>query len=283
MKPLTKYFGALFLLHKSVFIWPLNQFILSKSIKVSVAAANFKFFLERSNLRVAFDHESNLFCIKDGGAKHFFGDLKRGLDLYGSGLNNRASKLFDSYLLGAVKFSDNDVVLDCGANYADLWLSLSKVVKEGNYITFEPGLREHLSIKKNAPNGVHLMKGLSNKDAVVTYYVNERNADSSIIEPVNFTHTEEIKTTTLQKYFKENRIEKIKLFKLEAEGFEPEILEGASSVLDAIEYIALDGGYERGKDQTETFSTLCNTLHDHGFKMVSINFTWARALFVNRR
>ena len=129
MKPLKKYFAALFLLHKSVFIWPLNQIILSKSIKVSVAAANFKFFLERSNLRVAFDHESNLFCIKDGGAKHFFGDLKRGLDLYESGLNNRASTLFESYLLGAIKFSDNDVVLDCGANYADLWLSLSKVVK----------------------------------------------------------------------------------------------------------------------------------------------------------
>ena len=73
------------------------------------------------------------------------------------------------------------------------------------------------------------------------------------------------------------------MFKLEAEGFEPEILDGALNILDKIEYIALDGGYERGKSQTETFSELCNKLHDHGFKIVSINFICARALFINQK
>lgn len=283
MKYLKKYLTDLVILHRSILVWPLNQLIRSNNVRVSVAAANIKFFLKRTNLSVSFDDESNLFCIKDGDIQHFFGDLTRGLGLYGNGLKDRATKLFDSYLLGAINFSNNDVVIDWGANYADLWLSLKVLVNEKNYITFEPGLKEHLSIKKNSPNGVHIMEGLSNKEESVRFYVNEKYADSSIIEPLHFTHTEEIKTTTLHKYVKENKIENIKLFKLEAEGFEPEILEGASNVLDKIEYIALDGGCERGKGQTETFSILCNTLYKHGFKMVSINFVWSRALFVNQR
>ena len=88
-------------------------------------------------------------------------------------------------------------------------ISLKDLINESNYITFEPGLREHLSISKNAPNGIHIMKGLSNKDEVVTYYVNERNADSSII------HT--------NRYVNENKIEKICLSTHTLE----EILDGA--------------------------------------------------------
>jgi hypothetical protein len=37
-----------------------------------------------------------------------------------------------------------------------------------------------------------------------------------------------------------------------------------------------------GKEQTETFSELCNVLQVHGFKMVTINFREYRALFVNK-
>ena len=283
MKLLKKYLLALFFQHRTVFVWPLNQLILRKNVRVSIAAVNLIFFLKRSKFRVTFENESGLYCVADGYSKHYFGDLIRGLGLYLNGLENRAKRLFDSYLLGGIDFSHDDLVIDCGANYADLWLSFKDLINESNYITFEPGLREHLSISKNAQNGIHIMKGLSNKEEVVTYYVNERNADSSIVEPLHYTHTLEVETTTLDNYVNENKIEKIKLFKLEAEGFEPEILDGALNVLDRIEYIALDGGYERGKSQAETFSGLCNKLHDHGFIMIGINFIWARALFINQK
>lgn len=269
-------------LHKTVFIWPLDQLTHSKNPQISLAAINFKFLYKRINLRIRFDHDSKLFYIIDGVNQHFFGDLQRGRSLYINGLKSRGKELFHSYLLNNVDFSSDDIVIDCGANYADLWLALNGLIDEKKYITFEPGVRENSSIIKNAPNGVHNLKGLSNKEEITKYYVNERDADSSIVEPVNFTHILEIETTTLQKYVNDNAISKIKLFKLEAEGFEPEILEGALGVLDMIEYIALDGGYERGKEQTETFSELCNVLQVHGFNMVTINFREYRALFVNK-
>ena len=77
-------------------------------------------------------------------------------------------------------------------------------------------------------------------------------------------------------------IKKIKLLKLEAEGFEPEILQGALSVIPICEYIAVDGGYERGQNQEQTFTTLTNILLENNFEIHDINFSWCRALFKNR-
>ena len=78
-------------------------------------------------------------------------------------------------------------------------------------------------------------------------------------------------------------IKKIKLLKLEAEGFEPEIIEGASNVIPICEYIAIDGGYERGKKQEQTFTVITNQLIQNNFDIVDINFSWQRALFKNKR
>ena len=282
MSAIKNYFKTLIALHKAVVIWPLNKTLHSKIPRIAVFAANTIFFLKKKSLHINFNEENKLFFIKDGAQTHWFGDLVRGYNLYVNGLQNRSKKLFNSYLLNEINFENEDVVIDCGANYADLWLGLKSKIKGENYITFEPGIREHASIIRNAPNGIHNSLGLSNKEGLSKYFVNEKAADSSVIEPSNYSHVVEIDTTTLNKYVSENALENIKLFKLEAEGFEPEILEGALEVLNKIQYIAVDGGYERGKEQTETFSALCNTLHDHNFEIVSINFEWARALFYRK-
>ena len=214
---------------------------------------------------------------------HFFGDLIRGIGLYSNGLIDRAQSLFNSYLLSNISFNKNSIVIDCGANYADLWLSLRERINKHCYITFEPGFVEFQAIKKNAPDGKHSNIGLSNKEGKSKFYVNQKDGDSSLIEPSSFTKIVEVKTTTLNKYFKEHKIKKIKLLKLEAEGFEPEILQGANRVLKKIEYVAVDGSHERGKKNEETFSNVCNILFSSNFKIVSINFYRQRALFVQKQ
>ena len=250
---------------------------------VSVRVANMKLRFKGSNLRIKYNEEEKLYSIKDANKVYFFGNLIRGYGLYGKGLKRRAKILYNSYLLNNIKFTQEDCVIDCGANYGDLWLSLEGQIKPEGYITFEPGLLEHEAIKINAPNGIHNKLGLSNKIESVRFFVNEQDADSSIVEPQNYSHYIDIETTTLSQYFQSQKLGKIKLFKLEAEGFEPEILEGASDVLKNIEFIALDGGYERGKNHEETFSQICNSLLKENFKLISVNFDWRRALFLNQR
>ena len=45
----------------------------------------------------------------------------------------------------------------------------------------------------------------------------------------------------------EKNIKRIKFFKIEAEGAEPEVLEGSKNSLKIIDYIGVDGSHERGK------------------------------------
>jgi len=61
-----------------------------------------------------------------------------------------------------------------------------------------------------------------------------------------------VKTTTLFNYIFQNKIEKVKVFKVQGECFEPEILRVANNVLQKIEYIGVDGSPERGKNNETT-------------------------------
>ena len=282
MKVVFAYLKNILELHRKVLIWPINKLIQNSNPRISVAAANFKFRIKGSDLRISYETEQEIFSINDNGKIQFFGNLIRGLGLYENGLFDRGKKLFDSYLLKNVNFEIDDVVVDCGANYGDLWLSLDGKIKPTSYITFEPGSLEHESIKLNAPNGTHHKIGLSNKEDIVRFYVNEKDGDSSIIEPSEYSHFTDIKTTTLSSYVKSTAIDRVKLFKLEAEGFEPEILEGSEEILSKVDYIAVDGGNERGKNYDETLSKLCNSLFESNFEMISINLPLGRALFKNR-
>jgi hypothetical protein len=69
------------------------------------------------------------------------------------------------------------------------------------------------------------------------------------------------------------------LLKLEAEGFEPEILEGLDIMIQRCEYIAIDGGYEKGENCEQTFTSCTNYLLSNGFKIIDIYFPWFRALY----
>ena len=254
---------------KRLLVLPINKLQESNNINTAVISSNVKLFLKNTNLKVSFHKEYGLFSITDGTKRHYFGNLLRGLKMYSGGIDKRADKLFKSYSLDNITFNSDDIVIDCGANYADLWLSLEGKINSGSYITFEPGIVEHECVKLNSPDGVHNRLGLDNKDSELKFYVNERYGDSSLVEPIDYTHTIDVKTTSLSSYIAENNISKIKLFKLEAEGYEPEILDGAKSVLDKISYIAIDGGYERGLNEDETYSYLDKHLSAAGFELVA--------------
>ncbi len=255
---------------------------LSPKTRRDIRIANLRSAARRRAARFGYDEPTGLFYVTDGENQHTFGDFGRGRGLYKRGLTHRAEVLWKSYTLQNIQFSQGDVVIDCGANYADLWLTLKHHIKPENYITFEPGKREHLAIEKNAPKAKANNFGLGAQNEIHTFYINEKDADSSFIEPSTYDGTLEIQTVTLDSYMDSNAVEQVKLFKLEAEGFEPEILQGARAVLNRIEYVAIDGGYERGVNSEQTFTYQANLLADHGFEMVDIYPKFGRALFRNK-
>ena len=247
----------------------------------SIYFFNIIFILKNKPLRFGYDKFRNLFFINDY-KKHYFSNKIRGLYLYSSGLESRAHQIADSYKLNKISFNSSDKVIDCGANYGDLWLYLSGKIKIENYFTFEPGVNEYKALCENVKNNNNYNLGLDKKESIKNFYINEEHADSSIIEPKSYNSIYKIETTTLNRFFKKMKIDRIKLLKLEAEGYEPEILLGSSKFLDKIEYFAVDGGYERGKKSEETLSNQLNFLLSNNFEIIEINLKWGRALLKNK-
>ena len=53
-------------------------------------------------------------------------------------------------------------------------------------------------------------------------------------------------------------------------------------MLKNINYIAIDGGYERGVEREQTFTSLTNKLIQNNFEVIDIKFDYNRALFLNK-
>lgn len=135
-------------------------------------------------------------------------------------------------------------------------------------------------LKNNVKRSENLFDmALGNVDSELVFYTATSKGDSSLIEPEVWTEKIVVQVIRLDSFIEEKQIPSIKLLKLEAEGFEPEILEGLGNMLDRCEYVAVDGGYERGVDREQTLTTCTNYLLSNGFEMVDIYFAWSRALY----
>lgn len=230
-------------------------------------------------VRFGIDSEGRLFA-KEKKSKIYISNRRRGFLLYRSGIDVRENFIFNSYCLQNIEFKQDDIVFDCGANSGDLFLKFSKLINADNYYAFEPNPADFNVLRANVLGGQHLYNlALGNVNSELTFYIATSGGDSSLIEPKTYDEKVIVRVVRLDSLLAERKIDSIKLLKLEAEGFEPEILEGCGDLLRRFEYIALDGGYERGKDSAQTMTACTNYLLSNGFEMIDIYFPWCRALY----
>ena len=242
---------------------------------------NIFLFLHGSKLRFYFDKKNKLFFAKEGDLIRHFNSMERGFYYYKRSLILRGESLAYSYCLQNIQFNPDDIVVDCGANYGDLFLYLKGKIKEENYIAFEPGTLEYNCISKSLPKAKNLNLGLSNHEAELDFYISSDSGDSSLSEPKSYSKIIKAKFITLDSFLLSSNINEFKLLKLEAEGWELEILEAAVEFIKSCEYIAVDGGRERGKKQELTLHKVNNYLKDKNFEMIDINGPAYRALYKN--
>jgi FkbM family methyltransferase len=160
------------------------------------------------------------------------------------------------------------MVIDCGANFGDLMLKLQHLIKPENYIAIEPNPSDFSTLKLNLPNSKLINKALGNVDGILPFFISTERGDSSLIKPKIFDKVINVPVIRLGSLVESLNLKKIKLLKIEAEGYEPEILEGASKILDKFEYIAVNGGYERGVTCEQTLTTITNFLLRNSLKLL---------------
>ena len=254
-------------------------FIISKSDKNSfVLLFNLASFLRKSSNRIYL--KENYFYNTETDWRFF--NKQQGFYAYGKGFKKRKHELLTSYLIKNLKFKEDDIIIDIGANNGDFYLCFDKKIK---YYAFEPSPVVYSNLEYNIKNQNLYNLGVSNLEGnSIDFFLSDEFGNSSILPIDDYTKRISIGTITLDKIIKnihKNNQKKIKLIKLEAEGFEPEILLGLKKYLSYVEYITIDCGFERGISQESTLAECANYLINNNFKMTDFRNRRIVCLFKN--
>jgi len=198
------------------------------------------------------------YFVEEASTRHYF--IKPRGDRYRKGLKFIAEKVMKSYSIYGLPINKNDLVVDVGANNGDLILGLPMC----RYTAFEPAPIEFaLLVKNKFPDAqIHnLAVGKESKKS--QFYLSSQGADSSLFEPPTVDKVIQVQQVRLDEVLNES----IKLLKIDAEGGELEVLMGAQNILDQIDYIAVDVGFEKGKNQESTAPEVLNFLYSNDFEL----------------
>jgi FkbM family methyltransferase len=176
------------------------------------------------------------------------------------------NKLIDSYCISDIEIKDGDVVIDCGANVGELNLALKSKKINIQYIAFEPDPEAFECLKLNNSENINTLysSALSNKIGTQNLHLDSLGGNSSLL---NFGENKsiEVSSTTLDSL---NIKDSIKLFKVEAEGFEPEVVNGSINTLKNINFVSVDFGHERGPEQKSTIVEVNKLLLENNFELI---------------
>lgn len=210
---------------------------------------------------------------------------KKRFEYYLQNIDTRLNHLVNEYMLYQIKFTNNDVVIDCGANIGELYHSIRKLSKEDinlNYYGFEPVKLDFEVLSRNTTNLIPKPLALSSESISKNFYLNPNTADSSFERKRNLK-TIKVDCVTIDNYFK--NINSIKLLKLEAEGFELDVLKGAQKSLSKIKFITADLGFELQGNTVRSFEEVDRFLSKNNFEKISSTkretFLYINKLFNN--
>jgi FkbM family methyltransferase len=110
---------------------------------------------------------------------------------------------------------------------------------------------------------------LGNKNEESTFWLKSESADSSLHKSSSDSIEFKVKTKTLDEVFSQVNFSRPALLKMDAEGHEPEVLEGGRKTLERVDFVTIDGGMERYGNSTS--SEVARILYDFGFTQVCIS------------
>ncbi len=188
---------------------------------------------------------------------------------YRGGIAWRIAKLARRY--GCPDFyepHEGDVVLDVGSNVGEF--SLYAVSKGAKAYAFEPDPSVYACLSHNLqrfPDAKGLKLALWSERTTLRFYSAAEKADSSFFEPDSqVREVIELEARPLDDIADIVALERIDFLKIDGEGAEPEILQGAKETLQRTHRIAIDVGPERLGESTR--DAVIEILEASGFMIV---------------
>lgn len=202
---------------------------------------------------------------------------------YRRGWDARMQRLAAEFGLdGTFNLSPGDTVIDVGANVGDFALLAAQSGAKVLCLDGDPVVVACLNKNIAAYPDITSDCAILWKEAcALTFYSAPGKADSSIFLPPGegvaaFT----AQAQTLDAVAARHGLGEIALFKMDAEGAEPEVLQGATQVLARTRHVAIDTGPERNGE--ETGEACAEILRASGFTLLPSPTTKRRMTFATR-
>jgi FkbM family methyltransferase len=227
-------------------------------------------WLERFKKKPAFQfeykHEDQCYLLHDGQRTIHFARPNRS-PYFADGITTRLNRLWHTYVGPHYQLPPNAVVVDCGANIGEFALAAHD--RGAEVFAFEPDPVEFAALRMNASERIKPLNfALWNTEAILQFHSANQTGDSGVFPSGRQAETMRVNAVRLDECITPwLRNRRIALLKLEAEGAEPEVLEGAAKLLDRIDAIAADLGPERGAERATTVVPVAQLLIANGFEI----------------
>jgi len=173
------------------------------------------------------------------------------------------------------------VVIDVGANVGQFAIACKKMFLGVTIHSFEPLPKCVEELRQNVAQlgGVCVYPiALGEQGGEVVFNVNSHSHSSSILSLGErhlraFPWAREIKTikvpiSTLDREMKSISWEHPALLKLDVQGYEFQVLEGATETLKRIDYVLLEASFRPLYEGERTFMEIARTMEGHGFEFL---------------
>lgn len=231
-----------------------------------------------------------------------------GIEIHGSGyiqkLRNSDSKKCEWTIQQQLLLGKSNVIFDVGANRGNTTLKYLQLFPKATIHSFEPfaDSYEILSNLYNKNLNVHINKfALSNDIGSTILNINKSTDTNSFLESKKIGANSDkgyvsvgeilVDTNTIDNYCSENNIKEIDILKIDVQGSEIKVLEGALDMLRAgtIKLIYIETYFKQQYVDQPLFHDISKFLYSHNFLIQNIydpyfsnnSMIWCDAIFVN--
>lgn len=177
-------------------------------------------------------------------------------------------------------------VIDVGANTGQFSVAASNEFHCADIYPIEPDPRTATKLRQNVPPLIAaniITKAVGERDGTIVFNV---NADSQVSSILPLGHDRQrafpnsvvmqqisVPLTTLDSIFSATPLAKPILLKIDVQGYEDQVIAGASNFLDSVSWVVMEVSFARLYEGEQDFMSIIGLMSNHGFRFVRpLNF-----------
>lgn len=167
-------------------------------------------------------------------------------------------------------------IVDVGANAGQSAIRFRAAFPEARIVSLEPiqATFDEL-VRRTAGLDIQCHRlAAGSSDSVSTMYLTPFSETSSLMRPADdeLRGMEQVEVVTLDGFLRDSGIDTVDLLKIDAEGYDLEVLKGASGVLSSgrVRFVTVEVGFHPGDDRHPLFDDVRDMLRQHGFSVFGI-------------